>query len=125
MGSAFLFGGLLSFVPGVVKDGMYLGIFMVNTAHNLMHIASGVIFFIASYLGARFARLWFQIFGLFYAAMAGWGLHIGVGMICGIIPNNNYDSWGHAGLALIMLSAGFLIPNAPLIVKRMPLPKAG
>jgi hypothetical protein len=36
MGSAFLFGGLLGYVPGVVKDGMYLGIFMVNAPHNLL-----------------------------------------------------------------------------------------
>jgi hypothetical protein len=47
MGSAFLFGGLLGFVPGVVKDGLYLGIFMVNIPHNVLHIASGAIFLLA------------------------------------------------------------------------------
>jgi Domain of unknown function (DUF4383) len=69
-GIAFLFGGTLGFVPGVTKDGMYFGIFMVNTAHNILHIVSGTIFIIASMTGPRLARLWFQIFGAFYATIA-------------------------------------------------------
>jgi len=36
MGSLFLIGGILAFVPGVTKDGMYFGVFMVNTPHNIM-----------------------------------------------------------------------------------------
>src|SRR5579863_6809848 len=59
MGLAFLFGGILGFVPGVTHDGMYFGIFMVNTPHNILHIASGTIFVTASVFGARPARLWF------------------------------------------------------------------
>ncbi|HEY2531216.1 MAG TPA: DUF4383 domain-containing protein [Xanthobacteraceae bacterium] len=111
MGSAFLLGGLLGFVPGVVKDGLYLGIFMVNTPHNILHIASGAIFLVASSLGPGFARLWFQVFGIAYAAMAAWGFQVGDRMICGIISNNRYDSWGHAALALMMLLIGFAIPK--------------
>ena len=64
MGSAFLFGGLLGFVPGVVKDGMYFGMFMVNTPHNILHIASGANFLVASMIGAGATRLWFQVLGL-------------------------------------------------------------
>lgn len=40
-GFAFLLGGTLGFVPGVTKDGMYFGIFMVNSPHNILHIGSG------------------------------------------------------------------------------------
>jgi Domain of unknown function (DUF4383) len=107
MGSAFLFGGLLGFVPGVVKDGMYFGIFMVNTPHNVLHVVSGIIFLSASMLGAGAARLWFQVFGLIYAGIAVWGFQVGDGIICGLISNNRYDSWGHAALALAMLLIGF------------------
>src|ERR1700734_88571 len=53
MGSLFLIGGILAFVPGVTKNNMYFGVFMVNTPHNIMHIASGTIFLIASKSGAR------------------------------------------------------------------------
>lgn len=111
MGSAFLFGGLLGFVPGVVKDGMYFGIFMVNTPHNILHIASGANFLVASMIGAGATRLWFQVFGLFYAGMAAWGFQVGDGIICGMISNNRYDSWGHAALALAMLLIGFALPK--------------
>lgn len=107
MGALFLIGGILAFVPGVTKNGMYFGVFMVNTAHNLMHIASGVIFLIASTFGARPARLWFQIFGVFYVLLAVIGLLVGDGLIFGYIMNSPFDSWGHAGLALIMLLIGF------------------
>lgn len=107
MGCLFLTGGVLAFVPGVTKDGMYFGVFMVNTAHNIMHIVSGLLFLIASMLGATPARVWFLLFGAIYAALAAIGLVVGDGLIFGLIMNSPFDSWGHAGLALIMLSIGF------------------
>ena len=107
MGSLFLLGGILGFVPGVIKDGMYFGIFMVNTPHNILHIVSGTVFVIASMIGPRAAHLWFRMFGIVYAIMALEGLKVGTGMICGCISNNRFDAWGHAGLALGMLLIGF------------------
>ena len=107
MGSLFLIGGMIAFAPGATKDGMYFGVFMVNTAHNIMHIVSGTIFLIASMLGERPVRLWFQLFGAFYAALAGIGFVVGDGLIFGLIMNSPFDSWGHAALALIMLLIGF------------------
>ena len=112
MGSLFLLGGILGLVPGVTKDGLYFGIFMVNTPHNVLHIASGTIFLIASFLGPRAARWWFKSFGIFYAALAAIGFWVGDGMILHLIMNNQYDSWGHAALALIMLLIGFAAPTA-------------
>jgi hypothetical protein len=106
-GFAFLIGGVLGFVPGVVKDGMYFGMFMVNTLHNILHIVSGTMFLVASVIGERSARLWFLAFGVFYGAIAAMGFVVGDGMICGLISNNLYDAWGHAGLALAMLLIGF------------------
>jgi hypothetical protein len=107
MGGLFLTGGVLAFVPGVIKDDMYFGLFMVNTAHNTMHIISGIILLAASLFGEKPARLWFQIFGAFYALLAIIGLKTGTGLILGLIMNSPFDSWGHAGLAVIMLLIGF------------------
>jgi Domain of unknown function (DUF4383) len=95
-GMAFLLGGTLGFVPGVTQDGMYFGVFMVNTAHNVLHIVSGTIFVMASMAGARLARLWFQIFGALYAAIAVMGFGVGDGLIlglgaCGVGPGNAAD----------------------------------
>jgi hypothetical protein len=106
-GTLFLLGGALGFVPGVTHDGMYFGLFMVNTAHNLLHILSGALFLLASLWGAGPARLWFRIFGVFYGALALIGLRVGDGMVFGLISNNRYDAWGHAALSLIMLVIGF------------------
>jgi hypothetical protein len=106
-GISFLLGGVLGFVPGVTNDGMYFGIFMVNTPHNILHIASGAIFLIATTLGAGAARLWFQFFGVAYAALAAIGFWAGDGMIFNLISNNRNDSLGHSMLALVMLLIGF------------------
>jgi hypothetical protein len=76
-----------------------------------MHLASGAFFLIASLAGERAARLWFRVFGIVYAALAVMGFLVGDGMIFGLIANNHYDSWGHAGLALAMLLIGFVLPK--------------
>jgi hypothetical protein len=90
---------------------MFLGVFIVNTAHGLLHIASGAIFVIASAVGARAARLWFQLFGFAYAALSAIGFAAGDEMIFNLISNNRNDSWGHGGLALAMLLIGFAFPR--------------
>jgi hypothetical protein len=105
--AAFITGGVLGFVPGVTVDDLFLGIFMVNPLHSAMHVASGVMFLIASAFGAGAARLWFQIFGSLYAGLAAMGFWVGNGMILNCITNNQNDSWGHAALALSMLIVGF------------------
>jgi Domain of unknown function (DUF4383) len=110
-GFLFLLGGVLGFVPGITDDDMFLGIFMVNTAHSIVHLASGAIFLIASMSGAGAARLWFQIFGIVYAAAAVMGVYVGDGMILNLISNNRNDTWGHAVLALILLPIGFATPK--------------
>jgi len=110
-GILFLLGGILGFVPGITKDDMFLGIFMVNAPHSIMHIASGVIFLITSMSGARAARLWFKIFGAVYATVAVVGFVVGDGKLFGVISNNACDSWGHAALALVLLLIGFASPK--------------
>jgi hypothetical protein len=90
---------------------------VVNTPHNILPIASGAIFLIASILGPGAARLWFQIFGIAYAAMAIMGSRFG--MIFNVISNNRNDAWGHAMLALIMPLIGFAIPNKPPLPNRV------
>jgi hypothetical protein len=106
-GVAFIAGGVLGFVPGVTVDDMFLGVFMVNPLHSVIHVLSGVMFLMALTFGAGATRLWFQIFGGIYAALAAMGFLVGNGMILNCITNNQNDSWGHAGLALSMLIIGF------------------
>jgi Domain of unknown function (DUF4383) len=111
-GLLFIIGGVLGFLPGVTKDGMFFGVFMVNPPHSVMHLVSGAIFLIASLVGPNAGRLWFRAFGLFYGAVSILGFKVGAGLICGVISNNNSDSWGHAGLALVLLAIGFGSPKS-------------
>lgn len=110
-GFLFLLGGILGFVPGITKDEMFLGVFMVNTAHNILHIASGLIFLIASIFSARAARLWFIVFGFFYAALSAIGFVVGDGLIFNLISNSKIDTWGHGFLALVLLTIGLVAPT--------------
>lgn len=111
-GIVFLAIGILGFVPGITKDDMLLGIFMVNGAHSIVHIVSGVIFLFASMSGAGAARLWFQIFGVIYAIVAILGFMNPNGMLLGMIANNPADTWLHVVLAVVMLLIGFGSPKA-------------
>ena len=110
-GIVFLAVGILGFVPGITKDDMLLGIFMVNKAHSIVHIASGVVFLFASMAGAGAARLWFKIFGLVYAVVAVLGFMTPNGMLLGMISNNPADTWLHVVLAAAMLLIGFASPK--------------
>jgi hypothetical protein len=111
-GILFLLGGILGFVPGVTKDEMFLGFFMVNTPHNILHIFSGTIFLIASVSGARAARSWFLIFGLLYLALSIIGFKVGNGLIFNLISNSPIDSWGHGFLGIVLFLTGWLVPKA-------------
>jgi Domain of unknown function (DUF4383) len=110
-GIVFLAVGILGFVPGITTNDMLLGIFMVNKAHSIVHIASGAIFLIASMSGAGAARLWFQLFGIVYAVVAVLGFMNPNGMLLGMISNNPADTWLHVVLAVAMLAIGFGTPK--------------
>jgi len=115
-GIVFLAVGILGFVPGVTTTGadgmpMLLGIFMVNTVHSIVHIASGVVFLLASMAGAGAASLWFKLFGLIYAAVAVLGFMTPNGLLLGLISNNPADTWLHVALAVVMLLIGFAVPK--------------
>ena len=110
-GIVFLAVGILGFVPGITKDDMLLGIFMVNKMHSIVHIASGAVFLLASMAGAGAASLWFKIFGLVYAVVAILGFMNPNGMLLGMISNNPADTWLHVVLAAAMLLIGFAVPK--------------
>jgi Domain of unknown function (DUF4383) len=117
-GFLFLLGGILGFVPGITRDEMFLGFFMVNTPHNILHIASGIIFLIAAMMGVKAVRSWFIIFGLFYAALSAIGFVVGNGLIFNLISNSKIDSWGHGFLGLVLFLTGFTRLRCPCRIIR-------
>jgi hypothetical protein len=107
-GVVFLLVGLLGFVPGVTStadDGMQLllGLFMVDSVHNVIHLLSGV----AGLIGAVsdvYAKWYLVGFGVIY------GLVTLVGFfdqtIFGLLHVNTADNILHLVLALGLLGAG-------------------
>ena len=71
-GLVFLVVGILGFVPAATNNEMLLGIFHVNLAHNIVHLASGAIFLLCGMAGAGASRTFFRIFGVVYAQSLAW-----------------------------------------------------
>ncbi len=90
-GIVFLVVGILGFVPAVAPDEMLFKIFHVNAAHNIVHIASGIIF----------------LLGIIYAVVAIWGFAVGTGNTLWVVSNNPAVTWLHVVLAAVMLFLGF------------------
>lgn len=109
-GVVFLAVGILGFVPGVTTDkngmDMLLGIFMVDATHNVIHILSGLLALGAS-TKSQYARLYFQGFGIVYAAVAIIGL-IQKDTVLGLIHINAEDNILHVVLSVALLAIGFL-----------------
>lgn len=107
LGIVFVVVGLLGFVNNPV-----LGIFQVNLAHNIIHLVSGLILLAGAYssLGSGMAL---KIIGVVYALVAilGFFLVSADGMLLGFIAMNEADKWLHVVLAIVILAAGFGLPD--------------
>jgi hypothetical protein len=109
IGLVFLVIGILGFFNNPV-----IGLFAVNTAHNLVHIVSGLLI-LAGAMSTFGAGNTLKVFGVIYAIIAILGL-LGIattadGMLLGFIQNNPADNWLHVVLAVVILAAGFLLPD--------------
>jgi hypothetical protein len=113
-GIVFLVVGILGFVPAATppmadgSGGMLLNVFHVNTAHNMVHLASGAVFLLCGLAGAGPSRMFFKIFGIVYALVAVLGFMKGDGLLLGMVANNMADVWLHVVLAVAMLYLGFV-----------------
>src|ERR1700687_2215259 len=94
-GLVFLVLGILGFIPVATSNEMLLGTFHVNFAHNLVHLASGVVFLLCGMAGAGPSRMFFRIFGIVYALVAVLGFMKGDGLLLGIVSNNAADTYLH------------------------------
>jgi hypothetical protein len=104
-GIVLLAVGILGFIPGVVtQGGLLLGIFSVDTLHNLIHIVSGVIG-IASAGSFKGSKLYFKIFGIVYGIVTILGF-VGGGMVLGMMMNTA-DNILHLVITAFSLYYGF------------------
>jgi hypothetical protein len=111
LGIVFLIAGVLGYINNPIVGPN--GLFMTNTAHNMVHILSGVFLLLGIYT-ALTPSLALKILGVVYAivAIAGFVMMKGMSGIMLGVQMNAADHWLHIGLAVILLLAGFGLPAA-------------
>jgi hypothetical protein len=111
-GVVFLAIGVLGFIPALTPNGHLLGLFHVNTLHNVVHLLSGAVALYVGLTSEGGSKLYFQIFGLVYAVVAILGFIYGDRPILGLVANNAADTWLHVVIAVAALYLGFLMKPA-------------
>ena len=106
-GVVMLAAGALGFVPGATTDGMLLGVFHVNPAHNIIHLLTGAVGLWAGLTSVQYSRLFFQIAGVVYAVVTAMGYFAGDEQILGVVANNAADTWLHGIIAAASLGIDF------------------
>jgi Domain of unknown function (DUF4383) len=108
IGVVFVLVGILGFIPNPLVSPT--GLFAVNAAHNLVHLVSGAAILACAYTNIG-AALGLKVFGVIYALVALLGLFTSGDMLLGFIRTNNADHWLHVALAVVILAAGFMLPE--------------
>jgi hypothetical protein len=85
--------------------GLALGLFPVNTLHNVVHLLFGVLGLMAARGILMSARAFFQLLAVAYAALAVLGIVPGTETTFGLIPIYGNDVWLHG---LIAIAAGVI-----------------
>ena len=120
-GLVFLAVGVAGFIPALVHQpmmppadltmdhgaGTLLGLFPVNTLHNIVHLLFGLIGLVAS-RSVGGSRGYFQFIFVAYALLAILGLIPATQTLFGLVPLHGNDVWLHAGLAIVGLYLGFI-----------------
>ena len=106
----YVLGVILTLVGvlGFIMPSPLLGLFEVNALHNVIHLASGIIFLGVAWMAPMQAVMTAKVFGVVYAVVAILGLVMSDGMLLGLIAVNMTDHILHIGLALLLLYAGFM-----------------
>lgn len=115
-GGIFIVIGIAGFIPVITENHLLFNLFMVDTAHNVIHLVSGAIALIAA-MSIRFSILYFRVIGVIYALVALLGFFT-ADLI--IIHVNMADNLLHLVIALIALYLGFFYHEKPHVA---PAPK--
>src|SRR5687767_5669043 len=98
--------------PLIVEHGhgMALGMFPINTLHNVVHLLFGVLGIAAARGALMSARGYFQLVAVSYALLVVLGLLPATQTTFGLIPIWGNDVWLHALLAAVAAYFGFVAP---------------
>lgn len=102
MGVVFVIVAIWGFITGT-----HVLMFHVNTAHNVVHLLSGIGALACGFAGERQAKLFSLLFGVVYGLVAVLGL-LGVKFVLDLLNLNHHDNWLHVAIALVFLVVGLL-----------------
>ncbi len=102
LGVVFILIGLLGFFNNPI-----LGIFAVDTVHNVVHLLSGILALVFAGKPSQ-AKMFAIVFGIVYGLVAILGLLMGEGKVLGLITVNAADNYLHILLAVVLLVVGFM-----------------
>jgi hypothetical protein len=91
-------------IVGFVMDPVL--IFDVNVAHNLVHLASGLVAVICYAMGYQASRMYLIVFGLVYALVTVLGF-LAVQPVVDLLQLNEADNYLHLAIAAACLVLGF------------------
>jgi Domain of unknown function (DUF4383) len=106
LGILYVAIGILGFVPGITSDGLLLGIFAVNTLHNIAHLALGAVLIWGSMSAAitTVNKAMAVVFGVLVIASF-------IAPILEQLPLNPPDTILHLASAAITAYLGFMAPS--------------
>lgn len=100
-GIIFIIVGLLGFVNNPV-----IGLFNVNTLHNLVHIILGLILAGVAWKNADASGSALKWVGIIYILLAVIGFIWGLGFV-NVMAGNDPDNWLHLVLGIILAAVGW------------------
>lgn len=106
LGAALLIAGVWGFI-----DGERVLIFHVNTAHNVVHVLSGLAALACGFAGERPARVFSRVFGSVYLLVAALGF-AGVAPAIDLLHLNGPDNWLHLAIGGAFLAGAAIPPSA-------------
>jgi len=120
-GVVFLLAGLSGFVPTPPPPdapplavehghGLALGLFPVNTLHNVVHLLFGALGIAAAVGVMLSARAYFQLVAVSYALLTVMGLIPATQTTFGLVPIWGNDIWLHAALGAAAAYFGYVAP---------------
>ncbi len=101
LGVVLLLVGILGFFMTPI-----LGLFDVNTLHNIVHVASGAVGLIVASMSFSASRMYLIVFGLVYAVVAVAGF-INLEPVVSMLVLNPPDNFLHVAIAAVCLIIGF------------------
>lgn len=102
LGVVFLAIGVLGFF-----NDPLLGVFEVDTLHNIIHLLSGALALVVAGMGTDAMRAYTRVFGVVYGLVAVLGFLMPGDMILGLFMSTMADDVLHLVLAVVLLYIGF------------------